>query len=79
MKFVSILLVAMIAMMLVVPALGSECTLNGKPCGKTDTCCGADVCGYLHRQGYYCMAKSYAGYGLVRKSLLSALNMLEDN
>ena len=76
MKFVSVFLVAMIAMMLVVPAFA--CTANYENCESDNECCDGWECkqGGL---GKVCTRTFRAAKTQVRKSLLSALNMLEDN
>ena len=95
MKFVSVFLVAMIAMMLVVPAL-SECTKEGEACTSQTVCCGWNTatkhaCQFKPppswdmscENGQNLPTMGFRGINLVRsqvrKSLLSALNILEDN
>ena len=117
MKFVSVLLVAMIAMMLVVPALGwcvndhnscssnncctrgwscqsqgegegsmclpvrsldlETCSANNSSCD--DDCCDGWVCRTYRGNKTLCKPPLRSAMTQVRKNLLSALNMLEDN
>ena len=76
MKFVSALLIAMIAMMLVVPALGCE-GVSGS-CKWNSHCCSKNCVLRGPTQGF-CRPKQKASLSQVRKSLLSALVMIEDN
>ena len=85
MKFVSALLIAMIAMILVLPALGMNCAAANETCGF-QACCGDDggrcvneVNGSMMTK--MCRTRSYkpSNMSQVRKSLLSALSILDDH
>ena len=85
MKFVSALLIAMIAMILVLPALG--CEQYGGDCHSSQDCCGIGSCMFREKYGKQnginkakcedLLAKP--NMSQVRRSLLSALSMLEDH
>ena len=86
MKFVSVLLVAMIAMALVMPALacaGQAELCNDVACCAPNTCVGTSGSRGKHwrdNQNKFCYPPpDRSARSQVRKSLLSALSMLEDN
>ena len=87
MKFVSALLIAMIAMILVLPALGMNCAKANETC-EFKRCCGDNILarcitefgsngtGMMTKT---CVLNKNFKPSQVRKSLLSALSMLEDH